>query len=578
MGRAYRFHRPVGGTSRGGALNRGLPAERTGVTVVVADVFLSYAHNDRALMAPLVAAIESQGWSVWWDRAIAPGQEFDSHIAAELAIARAVLVVWTNASVESRWVRGEAREGAERGILVPLRIGDVRLPIDFRALHTTDLGTTPDAVRGEAFQDVLHTLRRLIEHGPLPAQHRSETPAAAALPAPTVASGRVAICALPFVNLSGDPEQQAFSDGITADIITELARWRMLAVRSRSASFRYRGTGVDVARVARELNVRFVVEGSVRRLGDRLRINVELVDAETGSPVWAERFDRDVREIFAVQDQVVQRIVSTLVGRVQVSDVERTRRKPPASLDAYECVLKGNAQPWDEAEGFAEAVRLFEKAVELDPTYGMAHGMMAMMRCAQWRNDPGTSNALLDEALAFARRAIELDDSDSTCHALIAQIYLYRRSFERAVQHMQHSVDINPNNQWNVADMGQVLTYVGRAEEAIGWFTRAREIDPYFDPPWYWRQAGVTYLVLRRFEEALDMFAHISVRTFRIAAYTAACHARLGHDDDSRACVAECLQKRPEFSIRQFMTKEPFRDTADAEYLAESLRKAGLPE
>ena len=550
----------------------------------MADVFLSYAHTDRPLMAPLVAAIEAQGWSVWWDRAIAPGQEFDRHIAAELAVARAVLVVWTDASVESRWVRGEARDGADRGILVPVRIGDARLPIDFRALHTIDLGTAPDAAYGEAFQEVLRALRMLIEHGPASTQPRSGATAASALPlatalhAPAVTPGRVAICVLPFVNLGGDPGQQAYSDGITADIITELARWRMLAVRSRSASFRYRGSSVDVARVARELNVRFVLEGSVRRLGDRIRINVELVNAESGSPVWAERFDRDEGEIFAVQDQVVQRIVSTLVGRVQVSDVERTRRKPPASLDAYECVLRGNAQPWDDPEGFAEAVRLFEKAVELDPAYGMAHGMLAMMRCAQWRNDPGTSNALLDEALTCARRAIELDDGDSTCHALIAQIYLYRRSFERAVQHMQHSVDINPNNQWNVADMGQVLTYVGRAEEAVGWFTRAREIDPYFDPPWYWRQAGVTYMVLRRFDEALGMFAHISVRTFRIAAYAAACHAPHRRGRAARVCTAECLELRPAFSIRQFMTKEPFRDNLEADYMTESLRLAGLPE
>ena len=550
----------------------------------MADVFLSYAHTDRPLMAPLVAAVESQGWSVWWDRAIAPGQEFDRHIAAELAVARAVLVVWTDSSVESRWVRGEARDGADRGILVPVRIGEPRLPIDFRALHTIDLGTSPDAVHGDAFQEVLRTLRLLIERGPASTRPPGESatahsaPAVPAVRAPTVAAGRVAICVLPFVNLGGDPQQQAYSDGITADIITELARWRMLAVRSRSASFRYRGSGVDVAQVARELNVRFVVEGSVRRLGNRIRINVELVDSESGSPVWAERFDRDEAEIFAVQDQVVQRIVSTLVGRVQVSDVERARRKPPANLDAYECVLKGNAQSWDEPEGFAEAVRLFEKAVALDPTYGMAHGMLAMMRCAQWRNDPDTSNALLDEALALARRAVELDDGDSTCHALIGQIYLYRRNFERAVQHTQHSVDINPNNQWNVADMGQVLTYVGRAAEGVGWFTRAREIDPYFDPPWYWRQAGVTYIVLRRPDEALGMFAHIAVRTFRIAAYTAACHARLGHGDAARACVAECLEKRPGFSIRQFMTKEPFRDAADADYLAESLRMAGLPE
>ena len=175
---------------------------------------------------------------------------------------------------------------------------------------------------------------------------------------------------MPFVNLSGDPSQEYFSDGITEDIITELARWRLLAVRSRSALFRYRGVAVDIKQVARELNVRFVVEGSVRRTGERIRINVQLVDGETGSHIWVEKFDTESR-IFAVQDRVVQTIVSTLVGRVQVSAAERARRKPPASLAAYECVLKGNALSWDDPEGGAEATRLFEKAIELDPGYAL---------------------------------------------------------------------------------------------------------------------------------------------------------------------------------------------------------------
>lgn len=544
----------------------------------MADVFVSYARIDKALVAPLVAALEARGWSVWWDPAIAPGQEFDRLIAAQLAMASAVLVVWTPNSVESRWVRGEARDGADRGILVPVRLGGARLPIDFRAFHTIDLEGTPAPARSPAFEEAVRALAALIGRG-------HGTPAAelppAAVPRPasaTAGAARAAICVLPFANLSADPEQQAFSDGIAGDIITELSRWRLLAVRSRSASFRFRGSAVDIDQVARELNVRFVVEGSVRRMGNRIRINVELIDAETGSQVWAERFDRSDSEVFEVQDQVVQQIVSTLVGRVQVSDVERARRKPPASLDAYECLLKGNALAWDVPEGLAEAVRLFQKAIELDPGYGMAHGMLAMMRCTEWRNDPGYSSAALDDAYALARRAVELDDGESTCHSLLAQIYLYRRAYERALQHMHRSVEINPNNQWNVADMGQVLTYVGHAEEAVGWFRRAREIDPYFDPPWYWRQAGVTYMVLRQFEEALSMFAHIAVRTVRVAAYMAACHARLGDGDRARSCVDECLALRPDFSIRQFMTKEPFQDPADAEYLAESLRMAGLPE
>ncbi|MCM2310945.1 MAG: TIR domain-containing protein [Steroidobacteraceae bacterium] len=542
----------------------------------MADVFISYARTDRHRVAPLVAAIEAQGWSAWWDPAITPGQEFDRLIARELADATAVVVVWTADSVESRWVRGEARDGADRNILVPLRMGNAILPIDFRALHTIELPDSPAAAQSPAFQEVLGALRSLIER----AKGADSAAVPLAVPAPPPVAtlrGRVAICVLPFANLSGDPSQQTFSDGITSDIITELARWRLLAVRSRSASFRFRGDAVDIDKVARELHVRYVVAGSVRRLGERIRINVELVDTETGNQVWAERFDRPQSDLFDVQDQVVQRIVSTLVGRVQVSDVERARRKPPTSLDAYECVLNGNAMPWDDPEGFVAATRLFERAIELDPGYGMAYGMLAMMRLSKWRNELHCPDSVLDEALELARQGVALDGSDSSCHALLSQIYLYRRNFERAVQHMRHSVAINPNNQWNVADLGQVLTYVGAADEAVEWFTRAREIDPHFDPPWSWRQAGVTYMVQRRFDQALATFAHIAVRTYRIAAYTAACHARLGDSAGASRCVEECLAKCPAFTVRAFMAKEPFRDAADSDYFAEGLLLAGLP-
>ena len=196
--------------------------------------------------------------------------------------------------------------------------------------------------------------------------------------------GRTAIAVLPFVNLSGDPAQGYFSDGITEEIITDLSRWRRLAVQSRSASFRYRDAATDLPRIARELNIRYIVEGSVRRLGERLRITAQLIDTETGSHVWADRFDCENADLFKLQDEVVQTIVSTLVGRVDASDVERARRKPPASLAAYECVLRGNAMPWSDPDGAAEATRLFEKAIEIDPDYGIAYALLAVMRYHQW--------------------------------------------------------------------------------------------------------------------------------------------------------------------------------------------------
>jgi adenylate cyclase len=389
---------------------------------------------------------------------------------------------------------------------------------------------------------------------------------------------RVAICVLPFSNLSGDVEQQALSDGISEDIITELSRWRLLEVRSRSASFKYRGANVDITRVAHELNVRFVVEGSVRRMGDRIRITVQLTNGVVGHQVWGERFDRAQTEFFAVQDEVVQRIVSTLVGRVHVTDVDRVRRKHPASLEAYECVLKGNAQPWDDPAGAAEATRLFEKAINIDPSYGMAYAVLAIMRTHDWQNHPGDSTPELEVAYRLAIRAVELDDSESTCHSILAQVCLQRRAFELALQHMRRAVELNANNQWNVADMAIVLAYAGQAEEALTWCVRAKQIDPYFNPPWYWRQVGRVYTVMRRYREALAMFELIPLRNHQDAAYMAGCRARLGESERAHTLVAECLAKQPEFSIRHMMTREPFKLVSDAEHIEQSLRLAGLPE
>jgi adenylate cyclase len=550
----------------------------------MADVFISYARNDRSRVAPLVAAIEARGWSVWWDPAIAPGDEFDRQIAAELKLCAAVLVVWTPDSVNSRWVRGEARDGADRGMLVPVRFDGAELPIDFRALHTTDLDEWSKDQRSPQVQEVLRALDAIIaRHRAAQAADtataRATAPAAAPAPGADSEATRISICVLPFVNMSGDPAQEYFSDGLTEDIITELSRWRrLLNVRSRSASSRYRGVAVDMKQVARDLNVRYIVEGSVRRMGDRVRITAQLIDAENGSHVWAEKFDRGQEEIFAVQDKVVQTIVSTLVGRVQATGAERARRKPPASLAAYECVLQGNALAWDDPLEAEEARRLFEQAITLDPGYAIAYSLLAALCYARWRDEPGDSPARLDEAHALARRAVELDDGDSTCQAIMGHVCLNRRSFDLAVQYARHAIEINPNNPWNVADLASILVYVGGSEEALGWLARVREIDPYFDVVWFWRAYAQAYMHLQRYADAVLMFGHVRVRAYRAAALRAGCCAELGDTERARAAAAECLAQRPDFTIGWFMSKEPHRDPAIAARVAASLRLAGLPE
>jgi adenylate cyclase len=386
------------------------------------------------------------------------------------------------------------------------------------------------------------------------------------------------VAVLPFLNLSGDPAQDYFSDGITEDIITELSRWRRLAVRSRSASFRYRGGAVDVTQVARELGVHYVVTGTVRRVGERIRISVQLVEADSGSHLWGEKFDRRAEELFSVQDQAVQTIVGTLSGRIQASDAERVRRKPPASLAAYECVLKCNALPWDEPAGAAEATRLAEKAVELDPSYGYAYALLAMLAYSQWAEGPRSSAAALEKARTLAMRALELDASESTCHAVLGDIYAQYRLFDRALQYSRRAVELNPTNQWNAADLGSILVYAGEPEEALTWFAKAHDIDPYFDEAWYWRVTAIAYMFLRRYDDALAALGHVRIRAYHVSALTAACHAELGAQAAAKASAAECLAMKRDFSVERFVSARPFKNAAHAEQLAASLRLAGLPD
>jgi adenylate cyclase len=386
------------------------------------------------------------------------------------------------------------------------------------------------------------------------------------------------IAVMPFLNLSDDPGQEYFSDGVTEDIITELSRWRRISVRSRSASFRYRGGAVDMKQIARELDVRFVVEGSIRRMGERIRISAQLIDAATGSHVWSEKFDREVGAIFSVQDRVVQTIVSTLVGRVEASDTDRARRKPPLSLAAYECVLKANSLSWDDSEGITEATRLVEKAIELDPGYALAHAVLAALSYSPWDDGPRTSAAALERAYLLAMRAVELDAGESTCHAILGHACVHRRSFDLAVQYSRRAVEINPNSQWNAADLGSILVYAGEPEEGLSWFARSREIDPYFDQAWCWRSAGLACMSLGRYADALSTLCRARLRTYFYAALIAGCHAKLGDMDHAKASATECLSMKPDFSIAHFMSKLPFKSPSDADQLASSLRLADLPE
>lgn len=447
-------------------------------------------------------------------------------------------------------------------------VEESNLAVQIAALRKV-LGKTPEG------QDWITTLPRLgyriaADETPLAVPEGREQPQAAA--------NRPSVAVLPFVNLSADPGQEYLSDGITEDIITELSRWRLLSVRSRSASFRYRGMAADLKQIAEDLKVRYVVEGSMRRMDKTIRISAQLIDAESGNHVWAEKYDRPADDVFEVQDQVVRTIVGTLVGRVQASAVERARRKPPASLAAYECVLQGNALPWDEPAGATEATRLFEQAIRIDPTYGFAYALLSNMRVRRWTDLPGEDRTLLYEAVDLATRGVQLDPNESTSHVTLGLAQLRLGNHDLALSHCQRAADINPTNPWNAADVGFVLVYCGRSEAALDCFAKARDIDPFFNPAWYWSMLGQALMILKRHGEALAALDNIMARGYWNAAHMAGCSARLGKTEMAATLAAECMAKHSRFTIWGRMTKEPFQNPDDADYLAQGMRLAGLPE
>ena len=394
----------------------------------------------------------------------------------------------------------------------------------------------------------------------------------------TANSTRPSIAVLPFVNMSGDAEQQYFSDGITEDVITELSRFRQMHVVSRNSSARFRGTDVDMVRAGRELGVQYLLEGSVRRMAGRVRITAQLIDAATGNHIWAERYDASHDEIFDVQDKVVRTIVGTLAGRMNAAATDLAKRKPPASLAAYDCVLRGDALPIGPPESEAEARALFEKAIELDPGYARAYALLAFALEREWFRDMSGSDSLREESLAMARKAVALDDNDATCHLAIGWAHVNRRSYELAEQHFAKALALNPNQPVVRSDIAQFHICRGEPEKAIEGMMEARRLDPFFTPSWFWGEMGTAQFVAGRYDEAIESMRKSPVLSFGQQAILAASYAKAGEIDLASHCTGDLLRRAPDFSSRLYVAKLSFMRASDAHNLADGLRKAGLPE
>jgi TolB-like protein len=387
---------------------------------------------------------------------------------------------------------------------------------------------------------------------------------------------RPSIAVLTFANLSDDPTQRYFSDGITADIITELSRFHQLQVRAQRRTDNGERPVLDAATSGHELGVQYVVEGSVRRLAQRVRINVRLVDVETGEHLWAERFDANEEDIFTMQDHIVRSIAAQLSMRLQLAGLEKASRKPPNSMAAYDYVLRGHALPVGVPEAEAEARQLFQEAIDLDPGYARAYASLGAYHLLEWARDFDTPAALLDRALALTKKAVSLDDGDDFCHAMLGRVHMFRRDHELADYHFRKALALNPNSPSLMAGLGILYGFRGEPERGLGYFREALAIAPHFAPTWYWRNRAVVHFIAHEYEEAIEGFRRSPIQPDWVEAYLAACHAHLGKMDEARKHAAAALHLTPRLTINWLLAIDPYRRREDAEHLADGLRKAGI--
>jgi adenylate cyclase len=399
-----------------------------------------------------------------------------------------------------------------------------------------------------------------------------------------VTSDKPSIAVLPFDNLSGDPEQEYFSDGITEDIITALSHIRQFFVIARNTTFTFKGQSVDVKAIASELGVRYVLEGSVRRAGDRIRITAQLIDGESGNHIWAEKYDRDMEDIFAVQDEITTMVVGAIEPELNRAEWDRALQKPPENLDAWDLLNRGWSQhyKWDTSSG-EEALRNFERAVEMAPNFARAHTAVAFARVQnRFIRDRAAAFGELEIARESVETALVLDGQDAFAHGVHGLILLWMRKHSLATTEILKALELNPNlaaaHHW----LGFTYVFNGQPEEAFEKQEIATRLSP--NDPLLWgfmNLKAIAKFHMKEFEEAAEWSSKASLHP-NCAPISqlvlVACLARLGRWDECKDALEALSTKMPDVTVKQFIGLYPFTNTADELPWIESLRDAGLPE
>ncbi len=400
------------------------------------------------------------------------------------------------------------------------------------------------------------------------------------------ASEKPSIAILPLVNMSGDPEQEYFSDGLTEDIITSLSHFRDLFVTARNSSFAFRGQSPNIVEVGRRLGVQYVLEGSVRKAGNRIRITAQLAETRTGGHIWAEHYDRDLEDVFSVQDEVVRIISAALIGQVEHDGHEFAKRKPPSSLKAYDCVVHGlnSFYKWTQADNHY-AREMFERAIAIDAGYAPAYAWLAEAHFREglnaWSASHVKSFSLFYE---YARKAVALDDNDSRTHTSLGVAYLFQSQHDLARAHLERALALNPSDTRALVHLARCEALAGDPSKAVERLAEARRFNPLAKYNWY---AGQIHYIARRYEDAIGVLSGVSSPNALVHAFVAASQGQLGNAGQARDSASLFVSTARSLidasgaptpaSWVQFVTvRYPFRRREDTEHLIVGLESAGL--
>jgi adenylate cyclase len=421
-----------------------------------------------------------------------------------------------------------------------------------------ELGVEPDARTRQVYEGLREEEPGVAAQGLRPASD----------PVVTEASSPPAIAVLPFENLSSS-EQAYFADGMAEDLITALSCFHSLVVIARGSSYAFRGSDLTDQAIARKLGAQYLVRGSVQREGKRVRINVQLMDAEAGLQVWGHRYDREMEDVFVLQDEITSTLVSTLAGRVEAARLVRARKAPPERLDAHDLLLRGKDHHHRfTPEDCQTCIDLFERAIDQDPDYAVAYAWLGCGLGQAMVFELDDIPALLDRSEAAVEKGLSLDENDSECHRILAQVSLERGNLKRALQHQERALFLNPNDDRIVNAMGEVLVFAGRHEEAEQWVRKSMQLNPYH-PVRYCTHLVRALFHQGRFEESLGVLDHIDKQRRDDLTYRFAALERSGESEAAEKTARRLRVEFPEFDPVSFVEKLPFQNEEDREALLE---------